>query len=202
MLDDVTASAFEKAHDLLYVFVIFLLRYASYAAALAFAYMKVKTWAEFAVQDGLGGNLELAGAKWIDAVEKLHKVARVDHAAVRTEIAGAVLDHLPGQEDFRKVACPHAYPGIGLGVFQQDVVAWLELLYKIVFKEKGIGFGFYNGVLCVGYLGDHDSRLSGQAVRRDKILCDPLVKVLCLADIYDIPLGVVVTVDSGGMREE
>ena len=92
-----------------------------------------------------------------------------------------------------------AYPGIGLGVFQQDVVAWLELLYKIVFKEKGIGFGFYNGVLCVGYLGDHDSRLASKPFSMDKVLCHPLMQVLCLTHINHIPLGVIIPVYARGM---
>ena len=164
--------------------------------------MKIETWTEFLMQDGLGGYLEIAGADGIDRVEEFHQIAGMDHAAVGSEIAGTILDHTARKKDFRKVIGTYAYPRIGLGVLEKDIVAGLELLYEVVLQKKCVSLRLYDRILSIGNLGDHDRSLSGQAVRRDEILSDSLVKVLCLAHIYDIPLGVIITVDSGGMREQ
>jgi hypothetical protein len=51
MLDDITASSLEKLYDFLYVVVVFLLGYASDAAALAPFDVIVQAWAELSTQN-------------------------------------------------------------------------------------------------------------------------------------------------------
>ena len=123
------------------------------------------------------------------------------HGAVRAEIPGPVPDYPAGQKHFRIVSRTYTYPRISLGVLQQYVVLRLELLDKVVFKQEGIGFSIYDRVLGIRYLRDHDGSLAGQPLGRDEILRHPLVQVFGLAYINDIPLGVIISVDSGGMRE-
>ena len=80
-----------------------LLRYPAYAAALALADMEVQARTEFPVQDCLGSNLQLAGAKRIYAMEKLYQIAGMNDTAVRAEVSRAVLDDASGQKDLWKV---------------------------------------------------------------------------------------------------
>ena len=122
-------------------------------------------------------------------------------AAVGSEIAGAVLDQPAGQEDLGILIRAHADPGIGLRVLEQDVVPGLVLLDEVVFQQQGIRLGSHDRKLGVGDLRDQDAGLAVEPLRRDEILGDPLVQVLRLAYIDDIPLGVIVAVDTGGMRE-
>ena len=52
---------------------------------------------------------------------------------------GKVSAHAPGKEHLRELVRRDADPGIGLGVLEQYVVAWLVLLYEIVFQKQGVG---------------------------------------------------------------
>ena len=122
------------------------------------------------------------------------------HRAVGPEIAVS-LDHTAGKVDFREFVSCHAYPRIGLGVLQQDVVLGFVLLDEIVLQEQCIRFGIHDRVLGIGDFGDKDARLDIEPFRRHEILRDPFVKVFGLAYIYDNPLGVIISVNSGGMWE-
>ena len=135
-------------------------------------------------------------------MEEFDKIARVDHTAVRPEITGPVLDHSAGKKHLRKVSRTDAYPWISLGVLEQDVVTGLELLDKVVFQQQSIRLRLDDSILGVGYLGYHDRGLACQSLCRHKILRHSLVQVLSLTYIYDIPLGVIIPIDTGGMREK
>ena len=102
---------------------------------------------------------------------------------------------------FRERARADAYPRIGLGVLQQDVVLGFVLLDEIVLQEQCIRFGIHDRVLGIGDFGDKDACLDIEPFRRHEILRDPFVKVFRLAHIYDNPLGVIISVNSGGMWE-
>ena len=123
-------------------------------------------------------------------------------AAVRAEISRPVMHHTARKIHLRERPRTDAYPRIGLRVFQEDVIAWLVLLDQIVFKQQSIRFGFNDGVLRIGDFRDHDRRLARKPFCRNEILRNPLVEVLGLAYINDIPLGVIIAIDSGGMWKE
>ena len=202
MLHDLASAALEQLHDLLYALVIFLLGNSAYAAAATFLYVIVQAGTVFASEYGVRGYLQIAGAELIGAVKEFHEIARMHYTAVRTEIARSVLDYTPREEDLREIACTDAYPRIGLGILQQDVVARLELLDQIVLQQKGVRLRLHHSVLRVCNLGDHHGSLARQPLGRHEILSHPLVQVLGLAHIYDIPLGVIITIDSGGMWKQ
>ena len=126
----------------------------------------------------------------------------MEYATVRSEITGTVLDYTTGKENFRIISCTDAYPRIGLGVFKKDIVSRLELLDEIVFQKQGICFSFNYSIFRISYFRDHHSSLACKPLCRNKILSYPLVQVLGLAHINDIPLGVIIPVDTGGMREK
>ena len=114
MLYDFSSTSLKKRNNLFNIVVILFLRYRSDTTSLALAYVEVQTWAELLMQNGIRGNLEIAGADGIGIVDELNKVSCVYHAAIWAEITGPVLYHTPGQEHLRKISGRDTYPRIGL----------------------------------------------------------------------------------------
>ena len=138
----------------------------------------------------------------INIVDELHHIPCMNHAAVRTEISGTVLHNPAGEEDTGEFFGSDAYPRIGLRILQKDVITRLELLYKVIFQKQSIRLRLDDGIFRIRNLRHHHRSLAGQSVRRNKILGYSLMQVLCLTYIYDIPLGVIISVDTGGMRKQ
>lgn len=163
--------------------------------------MEIKTWTEFMPEYGIRRNLVVAGPQRIKRREQLQKIACVRHIAVRSEISRAVLYHPSCHEDFRIVIGTDAYPRISLRVFKQYIVFRLILLDKVVLEQQGIGFRIHYGILRISDFGNHYRRFARKTLFRDKILGYTLVEILGFTHINDIPLGVIISVDSGGMRK-
>ena len=125
---------------------------------------------------------------------------RVHGRAVRAEIPGAVLDKPAGDRHPGELLVSEAYPRIGLAVLEQDVVTRLILLYKVVLQQERIGLRAHDGMMYVGYLGDHHLRLAIQAVGSE-ILRDPGLEVLGLAHVYHRPGRIQKAVDTGAVRK-
>jgi hypothetical protein len=125
----------------------------------------------------------------------------MDDGTVRAEISGTILDHAPGKEDLRELVTGDTYPRIGLRILQKDIVFRLVLLDQVVLKQQGVGFGIHYRVLGIGYLRDKDPCLSVEPGGVHKVLGDSFMQVFRLADINHISLGVIITIDSGGMRK-
>lgn len=135
-------------------------------------------------------------------LEEFEQIARVHHRAVRAEVARAVLLHAPGEEHPRiRLGC-NAYPRVGLAVFQEYVVAGLVLLDEVVLQQQGVGLGVNHAVLQVRNLAHQDPGLGVQPLRRHEILRHPLVQVLRLAHIYHLPVGIVVPIHPGAVRQQ
>ena len=141
----------------------------------------------------------LALTQRIHRMYEVHKIAGVNDAAVRTEIAGTVLDHLAGKKHLRELILAHAYPWIGLGILQKDIIARLELLDEIILKQQGICLGVNDRILRVSDLRHHHGSLARKPIRRYEILRHPLMQVLCLTHINHIPLSVIIPVYARGM---
>ena len=123
------------------------------------------------------------------------------HAAIRAEIPRTVLDQTAGHIDLREFVGAYADPGIGLRILQEDVVPWLVLLDEVVLQQQGVRLRTDDRELGVGNLRNEDAGLAVEPLGRDEILGNTLVQVFRLAHIDDIPLGVIVTIDTGGMRK-
>ena len=163
--------------------------------------MKVQTWAYLAAKDHIRSDFVTACAQRIYGMEEFHKIPSMHDTAVWAEIAGPVLHHASCKEHTGKLFGSDAYPRICLGVLEKYIVSRFELLDEVVLQQQCICLGLHDGILGIGNLRHHHGSLARKSVRRHEILRDPFVQVLCLAYIYDIPLGVIITVDSGGMRK-
>ena len=86
--------------------------------------------------------------------------------------------------------------GIAFVVAKQYVVARLEGLDEVVFQQQGLGLGAHHRGFQTGNPADHvaDTRA---AMAFLEIAADPLFKVVGLAHIQDLSLGIVITVDPG-----
>ena len=201
-LDDIACAALEQVHYLLRSGQIVLLADRPYAWAAAASYLEVQAGTVLAHEDALGIYLVLAGAQAVGLVEEVHQVARRQRRTVRPEIPPGALLHPAGDVNPGICVAGDAYPRIGLGILEEYVVLWLVLLNEVVFQQQGVSLGIYHGVLRVRYLGHKYAGFGVEPLRGHEVLRHPLVQVLCLAHIYDLALGVVVAVNSGGMREE
>ena len=180
---------------------VLLLRDCAYAAAPAAAEVKVQARAELVPEHRIRRYPVLAGTQGVVCPEEFQQGLGVHHGAVGPEIARTVAHEPAGEEDLGKLVGGHAYPGIGLGVLQQDVVARLVLLDQIVFQKQGVSLRVHDRILDVGNLRDQYPGLGREPVRVHEVLRDPLVEVLGLAYINHRSLGVIVSVDPGGMRQ-
>jgi hypothetical protein len=135
MLHYFTSTTFEKSYDFVNIRSILLLRYSPDAATGTFLYMIVQTWSEFSMKDRIRGYLQIASAQRINTMKELHKITCMNHTAVWSEIAGSITDHASGKEHLWKHIIADTDPWVGLGILQQYIVSWLELLYQIVFQK-------------------------------------------------------------------
>ena len=86
--------------------------------------------------------------------------------------------------------------GVTFVVAKQNVVARLEGLDEVVFQQQGLGLGAHHRGFQTCNLADHmaDTRA---AMAFLKVAADPFFKVVGLAHIQDLSLGVVIPVDPG-----
>ena len=124
------------------------------------------------------------------------------YIGVGAEIAGTVLYDSACEENLRKYVVADAYPGVGLGVLEQNVVFGLVLFDEVVFQQQRIRLALHHGILGIGYFGDHYRGLAREPLLRDEVLRNSLVQVLGLAHIDDVPVSVIVTVNSALMRKQ
>ena len=75
----------------------------------------------------------------------------------------------------------------------------LVLLDQVVLEKQGVSLRVHDGILGVSNLGDKYPCLEVEAVFGHEILRDTLVQVLCLTYIDNIPRGVIIAIDPGGM---
>ena len=141
-----------------------------------------------------------AGSQRPGGVKEIKQSAGVHHGAVRAEIHGAVFHYATRKEHPRIGLGSDANPGISLAVLEEDVVAGFVLLYQIVLEQQCVSFAVHHRILHVGNLADKQAGLCIQPFRGHKILRHPLMQVLGLAHINNRSLGVVIAVNSGGMR--
>ena len=135
-------------------------------------------------------------------MEEFNKITSMNHTAVRTKVTGSVLDNPAGQEYLWEISTTDTYPRICLGVLQEDVITGLELLDQIVFKQKGIRLRVHDRIFRTCNLRHHYSCLASQALCWDKILRNSLMQILGLTHIYNSPLGIIISIDTGGMWKQ
>ena len=135
-------------------------------------------------------------------MDEFHKITCMHYAAVRAEITGAVLDQTARKEHAREILGRNTDPGICLRILEKYVVTRLELLDEIILQKQRIRFRFNDCIFGICYLRDHHSRLACKPLGRDKILRDSLMQVFSLTHINHIPLSVIISIDTRGMRKQ
>ncbi len=117
---------------------------------------------------------------------------------VRAVVGGAVFAQAARDEDFGKAVGERELDvGVGLVVAEQDVEARLALLDEVVFEREGFVLVGDEDVVEVDGLA-HERAGFGVGLRGFKqIGADAGAKVLGLADVDDLALGVFVEVDAG-----
>ena len=199
--DEPGRVALEQGDDFFNDGPILFLGNGSYAATPAPANLEVQTGTELVAQDGLGIDFKPAGTQGIARLQEIQHFAGVEACAVRAEVTGAVTNKLTGQVNPWEGVGADTDPRIGLGILEQDVVFRFVLLNQVVLKQQGIRLGVHHGVLRVSNLAYQNPGLGIEPGWIDEVLRNPLVQVFGLAYIYHISLGIVVSVDSGGMWE-
>ena len=124
------------------------------------------------------------------------------YIGVGAEIAGTVLYDSACEENLRKDIIADTYPGVGLGILEQNVVFGLVLFDEVVLQQQRIRLALHHGILCIGYFGDHYRGLACEPLLRDEVLRNSLMQVLGLAHIDNVPVSVIVTVNSALMRKQ
>jgi hypothetical protein len=164
--------------------------------------MEVKARTEFVPKDSFGGNFQIAASQRIKFLEEIHKIPCMHHRTIRTEIAVTTrLVHPSGNEHLRELITCHADPGVRLRIFEKNVVLWLILFDKIVLQKEGIRLGIDHRILRVGDFRNESTGLGIEPLLRNEVLGNPLMEILSLPHINNLSLGVIVSIDSGGMGE-
>ena len=200
--DYVIHTTLQKPNDLRDIRLVFLSADGSDAATFAASDMEIQAGTEFLPEYGLARDLKLARAQRIVVAEEFQQIVGMGDRTVRSEIGSRLPVHPAGQEYPRELFVGNDYPGICLGVLQQDVVMRLVLLDEIVLQKQGVSLRIDHGELGVGDLRDQEPGLYIEPFRRDEILGHPLVEVLCLTHINHLPRGIVITIDPRGMWEQ
>lgn len=198
----IAEAAFKHRLYLRYPGPVFLHADGAYAATFALTYMEVQAGPDLAAENRAGIYLMAAGTQGPGLFEELQEAARMHYSAVGAEIFRAVLLQTPREVHPRIRLGGDAYPGVGLAVLEKDVIARLVLLYEIVLQQQRIRLAVNHAVLQIRYLAHQDAGFGVESLRRHEILRHPFVDILRLTHIDDIPRGVVIPVNSRGMRQK
>ena len=123
----------------------------------------------------------------------LHDFQRVAHRAdvgVRTEIARAVVEQLPCDEDAREwLLHRDLHIRIGLVVAQEDVEPRPVFLDEVVLEEQRLRFGRDDDSLEVGDQVEHHPGLRGPLVLCSEVAPDALAEAFGLANVQHLALS-------------
>lgn len=147
--------------------------------------------------DGLGREVEFAGAQRHHFADEIQHAVLHHHRAVGAEILRAVADQLPRGLHPREGFAPHDNPRIGLVVLEQDVVTGLERLDERVFEQQGVGLASHDDVADFDDLLHHHAHLGAVFAALHEVGRHALAQALGLAHIDDGPRPVDELVDAG-----
>ena len=114
---------------------------------------------------------------------------------VGPKIFAPVLPHLAGGEDARKALLFEHDEGVGLVVFELDVVDRLVLLDHAVFQQQGVGLARCHNPLHIPNLLHQQPRLA-VVVLLGEVAGDAFLEVFGLADVQQFPVPIEVLIDA------
>ena len=171
------------------------MRLRSYAGTFAILDVIFQADPEFARLNVFGCESQVASTERVQSLDKVEHGLHGREMGIRSEVGGTVAHNFPCLEHTRKVFVAYANGRIAFVIFQQDVVAGLVFLDKVVFEQERIFFRVYHDVAYVGYPAHQNTGFCRVVVFR-KIRVDTALQVLCLPHIDDGSLCIQVLVDA------
>ena len=150
--------------------------------------------------DVLGPQIVVACAQRIEFADHVENCVDRPEIGIRTEILGAVLDFVAGRENAGKGFVLDAYPRITFIVLKQDIIARLQFLDQVVFKQQRIRFGRHDDVFDLRDLAYHDVCPAG-IMYLIKIRRDTLLDVFGFSDVQDLAVLIEILVNPGVVRQ-
>src|SRR6266568_3115905 len=151
--------------------------------------VELQAWARmFSRQvDFAGGNQEVAMNQVDDPVCKVR-------GEVGAEVRSAILAKFPGYIHSRKAFRRELHVRVSFVIAQQNVIALFLLLYQIVLKRQGLALVGHHDVLNIYGFAQQAPGLRVFTRSFDKVGPHPRAQVLCLSNVDDLTLGVLVEV--------
>ena len=140
--------------------------------------------------DGLGREVERAGAQRNHLADELQHAVLHRHRRVGAEVLRTVALQLPRGLYAGKVLAAHDDPRVGLVVFEQDVVTGLQLLDKRIFEQQGVGLTVDDDVADLGDLLHQHPHLGRMLLVLHEVGGDAFAQAFGLADVDDRTLPV------------
>ena len=130
--------AVENLADLLDVGVVGGLVFAGHAGGVAVTELEFEAGLELAGFHVFGGELVGAGAQGVEGADEFEQHVQGRAVGVGAVVARAVGALVAGGDEAWEPLVGEAEVGVGLAVFQQNVVLGLVLLDEVVFQQKGV----------------------------------------------------------------
>ena len=184
--------AFHKHDDLLdYLGIVFP---AGQTGAGGHAAVNIILQAGAGVMTGDNLGTRTVGKQFLD---QIHCLADAAGGSEGSEIAGAVLGHLPGDvnpgEILGKV---NLQVGIGLVILEASIEVGLVSLNEGVFQDQGFRLSVGDDKLKIRQLGNHLTNLGRKAGRGAEVSPEPVAQNTGLANIQNLILGVSHNIDA------
>lgn len=149
----------------------------------------------------VGIDFAVAGAEAEDALQDGQCAFDITGADEGSEVAAVGVIASAGDENAGEVFGPgYFYEGVGVVIFQENVISGLQILYESAFEEEGFEFGVGFHVFEV-YDVFYESEVFVEAFFFLEIAADSSAEVFCFSDVDFGSVFVVHDVDAGVFGE-
>ena len=131
----------------------------------------------------------------IEILEEFKEGIHRRKMTIGPKVHSALAVYMSRLENTRQVLLGYCYIRITLSVFQEYIIARLELFDKLVFQKQRFGFGLYDGVVDVPNLRNKNSGFA-RVVIAIKIAGNAPLQVLSFTHINHCPVLVEILVAS------
>ena len=191
--DDFPSVSLEDFLGLSDILLIVFIRLFCHTWGIAEVQVVFQTGLVFALSNTFLGHHHIAGTGLVEPPDEVEHGYHRPHVAVRPVVGTRFAVDVACLENTWKGFVGDADAGVGLAVFQQDVVAWLVFLDETVLQQQGIFLGLHYRILDVPDLTDEYLGLESIYFLVE-IGGHPPLQVLCLTHIDDYTIIVEILV--------
>src|SRR5690606_11311872 len=170
--------------------VVILLRLVPHARCRALLNVILEARLVLACGDGIWREIQIAGSQLEDRSDRVKHKLHVLHVRIRPDVGRPILPQIARREDSREAFVLDADVRVALVVAQIDVVARLELLDEIILEDQRLRLGVGHDDLDIRDLVDHHGEAAIARPALVEIGAHPAAKVLGLADVDHLAVGV------------